>query len=302
MAADVQVTARAARPADETGIFGTDFGGRGAPLHFLHANGYPPACYLPLIEELKTDHHVVGMLLRPLWPNADPAALHDWMPFSEDLRRYLHGLGLGPVIAIGHSIGAVVTLRAALQEPGLFRALVLIDPVLVPPGRIMQLRILRALGLSNRLDVRTQATLKRRRHFDDLEQLFAGYRRRDVFRFFSDELLRVLIEGMTRPSTDGGYDLVYSPEWEARIYQTAIWRDRDIWDGLPGLQVPTLIVRGSHTDTFWARTARLVEKRNPAMKTVTIPESSHLVALERPDEVANVAREFLLRAAPPLAR
>ncbi len=277
----------------EAAIPALDFGGRGVPLHFLHANGYPPACYLPLIERLRSDDYVFGMLLRPLWPEADPLAIRDWMPFSEDLRRYLHHRGLGPVIGIGHSIGAVVTLRAALQEPDLFRALILIDPVLLPPGRILQLRILRALGLSNRLDLRIQTTLRRRRYFDDLDQLFAGYRRREVFRYFSDELLRALIQGITRPRDTGGYELVYSPEWEARVYQTAIWNDRDIWDSLPQLRVPTLLIRGSHTDTFWAHTARLVEKRNPAVRTITIPESSHLVALERPDDVANAARDFL---------
>ena len=41
----------------------------------------------------------------------------------------------------------------------------------------MQLRILRALGLSSRLNNRIQATLQRRRHFDDLGQLFSGFNR-----------------------------------------------------------------------------------------------------------------------------
>ncbi len=277
----------------ETVIPSADFGGQGEPLHFLHANGYPPACYQPLIGDLKANYHVFGMFLRPLWPKADPTVIQDWMPFTEDLLDFLRGRSPGPVIGMGHSIGAVVTLRTALQHPELFHTLILIDPVLLPPARIMQLRLLRALGLSNRLDMRIQTTLRRRHHFDDLDQLFAGYRRREVFRYFSDERLRAMIHGITRPDPNGGYELIYSPQWEARIYQTAIWNDRDIWDDLPELRVPTLLIRGSHTDTFWAHTARLVEKRNPSIKTVTIPESSHLVPLERPDAVASAAHEFL---------
>jgi pimeloyl-ACP methyl ester carboxylesterase len=252
---------------------------------------------MPLIERLKLDHRVLAMFLRPLWPESDPHSIRDWRPFSEDLQRYLHEQAAGPFVGVGHSIGAVVTLRAALREPALFRALILIDPVLLPPSRILQLRVARALGLANRLNSRIETTLKRRRKFDDLEQLFAGYRRREVFRFFSDEHLRVLIQGITRRAPGGGYELAYSPEWEARIYQTAIWNDADIWNGLPRLQVPALLIRGSQTDTFWSHTARLVEKRNPAMKTVTIPDSTHLVALERPEEVAAVAHEFLVQAA-----
>lgn len=272
-----------------------DAGGSGQPLHFLHANGYPPSCYEPLFGELRRSYHLFGMLLRPLWPDAQPPDLRDWEPFTADLRRFLAGRDDAPVIGMGHSIGAVVTLRAALRQPELFRALVLIDPVLLPASRILALRVARALHLANRLNTRIEGALRRRRHFDSLDQLFAGYRRREIFQYFGDEELRALTRGITRPDPDGGYELVYSPEWEARIYETGIWNDWDIWRTLPSLRLPTLIVRGDRTDTFWANTGRLVQKRNPAVQVVTIPESTHLVPMERPREVATAAREFLMQ-------
>ncbi len=270
-----------------------DFGGSGLPLHFLHANGYPPGCYQPLIEHLVEQYHVFGMLLRPLWPASDPRSIRDWKPFSEDLRQFLHEAGMGAVIGLGHSIGAVVTLRAALREPTLFRGLILIDPVLLPPYQILQLRVGRALGLppgGGRLE---QAALRRRRHFDSLEQLFAGYRRRDVFRLLSDDGLRALIEGLTRPSAGGGYDLAYSPEWEARIYRTGIWNDWDLWSRINDLRVPALFLRGAETDTFFARTAEMVRQRNLSIQTQTIPDATHLVPMERPEEVAGAIRQFI---------
>ena len=270
-----------------------ELGGSGAPLHFLHANGYPPGCYRPLLEQLTTEYQVFGMLLRPLWPEADPNVIRDWRPFSDDLRKFLKARAAAPVIGMGHSIGAVVTLRAALEGPGLFRALVLIDPVLLPMRRIVELRIVRALGIANRLNLRIERALRRRRHFDSLEQLFSGYRQRDVFRFFSDEQLRALVQGITRPAADGGYELVYSPEWEARIYETGMWNDQDIWNGLRSLELPTLIVRGADTDTFWAETARLVKRRNPRIKIVSVPEATHLLPMERPDEVVEATQEFI---------
>jgi len=55
----------------------------GEPLHFLHANGYPPDCYQPLLELFKTNYHVFGMLLRPLWNHSRPNEIEDWKPFSE---------------------------------------------------------------------------------------------------------------------------------------------------------------------------------------------------------------------------
>src|SRR5215510_10279334 len=98
-----------------------DFGGDGQPLHFLHANGYPPDCYRPLFELLKTEYHVFGMLLRPLWEDAKMDDIQDWTPFSDDLLQFLASntiastsptapLSAKSVIGVGHSIGAIVTL------------------------------------------------------------------------------------------------------------------------------------------------------------------------------------------------
>ncbi len=268
-----------------------DLGGRGRPLHFLHANGYPPACYQPLLDGLNSDYRVFGMLLRPLWQGADPSSIRDWTPFSDDLLEFLEQYGATRTIGVGHSIGAVVTLRAALREPERFSALVLLDPVLLPRKQILLFRALRALGLEQRMRRRIEATLRRRRTFSDLEQLFTGYRRRDIFRFFSDAHLRALIQGITRPAP-GGYELAYSPEWEARIYETGIWKDLDIWAGLRALTIPTLIIRGVETDTFWQTTGKQVQSLNAGIRVVAIPDATHLVPMERAEEVARAIREF----------
>lgn len=270
-----------------------DFGGAGSPLHFLHANGYPPACYQPLLERLTTQYHTFGMLLRPLWPDSDPKEIDDWTTLSEDLLRFLDEQKAGPVIGMGHSIGAIVTLRAALKEPGRFRALVLMEPVLFPPYFMLEWNLARRLGLGYRLHPLISGARNRRRIFDDLDRAFDGYRRREVFRFFSDEGLRAYIHGITKPRPGGGYELVYSPEWEARIYFTGIWRDWDLWKAIPRLEIPTIIIRGAETDTFWKSTAREVVKRNHKIRIVTLEKSTHLLPLERPQEVFEITQSFL---------
>jgi pimeloyl-ACP methyl ester carboxylesterase len=265
--------------------------GDGLPLHFLHANGYPPECYKPLLELLKSEYHVFGMLLRPLWPESNPNDIKDWNPFSEDLLRFLSNRETFPVIGVGHSIGAIVTLRAALREPSKFRALVLIDPVLFLPRRLITWNLIRAIGLGYKLHPKIAGSLKRRQTFDDLNTVFRGYRSREVFRHMSDENLRIYIEGITKPK-NGGYELVYSPEWETHIYFTGL-RDFDIWRDLPKLQVPTLFIRGAETDIFWEAAAELVKRRQPRAKLETLEKSTHLLPLERPQEVFDMLQSFL---------
>src|SRR6266540_5159401 len=270
-----------------------DYGGTGAPLHFLHANGYPPDCYKPLFELLKTEYRVFGMTLRPLWPDAKMDDLEDWNPLVDDLLRFLAGHESDPVIGVGHSIGGIVTLRAALRDPDKFRALVLLDPVLFPPYFIVMWNITRSLGVGRRVYPKILGALKRRREFSDLDMVFRGYRNRDVFRFLSDENLRAYIAGITKPEADSGYELVYSPEWESHIYYTGVWRDIEIWRNLKNLTVPTLIIRGAETDTFWESTVRLVKRKQPKIRIEEINQSTHLVPLERPKEVFDIMQSFL---------
>ena len=270
-----------------------DYGGTGAPLHFLHANGYPPDCYKPLFELLKTEYRVFGMTLRPLWPDAKMDDLEDWNPLVDDLLRFLAGHESDPVIGVGHSIGGIVTLRAALRDPDKFRALVLLDPVLFPPYFIVMWNITRSLGVGRRVYPKILGALKRRREFSDLDMVFRGYRNRDVLRFLSDENLRAYIAGITKPEADSGYELVYSPEWESHIYYTGVWRDIEIWRNLKNLTVPTLIIRGAETDTFWESTVRLVKRKQPKIRIEEISQSTHLVPLERPKEVFDIMQSFL---------
>ena len=268
-----------------------DLNRTGLPLHFLHANGYPPECYRPFLELLQTQYHVFGMLLRPLWKDSDPNDIHDWEPFSDDLLKFLASQPT-PVIGVGHSIGAIVTLRAALREPGKFRALILLDPVLFVPSRVIGWKLISALGLGDRVHPLIRGTKKRRRAFDDLETVFRGYRSRNIFRYMSAENLRIYIEGITRPKADHTYELVYSPEWEAQIYRTAL-RDFDIWRDLPKLEVPTLFIRGAETDTFLESAAKFVKWKQPKVRVETLDKSTHLLPLERPQEVFDMLQSFL---------
>ena len=268
--------------------------GEGTPeLVFLHGNGYPPGCYGPLLSKLAKDHCVWAMHQRPLWPGSTAETLTSWKPLSEDLLRFLDERRIGKATVVGHSLGGVVLLRAAIQNPERFNGLVLIDPVLFTPMAIRSWSVVRGLGLARRFHPWIHATERRRVEFDELDQLFHAYRRRPVFKYMSDAHLRAYIEGITRPKAGGGYSLRYSPTWEVHIYLTGIWPDMDLWRGLPNLRLPVLFIRGAESDTFLEVAVRRVRGSLPAATIRAVDSSTHLVPLERPDEVADLIQEFL---------
>lgn len=269
-----------------------DYYGDGPELLFLHANGYPPDCYTPLLSRLAEHNHVTAMVQRPLWPDSNPEEIDDWRPLTDDLFCYLDSYRPDPVACVGHSMGGVALLRAALREPERFSAIVLLDPVLFPPHFILFWRSLFKSGLGYRFHPLVANADQRRRQFDDLDRLFNGYRRKYIFRYMDDDSLRSYVEGIACPTDEGNFQLCYSAEWEVRIYVTGVWRDMDIWRGLSDLKVPTLIVRGAETDTFRERTGKLVQRKQPKVQIVALEKATHLVPLERPREVSNLIQSF----------
>ncbi len=233
------------------------------------------------------------MRMRPMWPGSDPKMLSDWRILSQDLARFLEENTLTGCVGIGHSLGAITTLRLSLDQPDEFRALVLLDPVLFPPAMIYFWKWITALGLRSQLHPLAKKSLKRRTHFENRAAMFANYRQKSVFRRMSDEALSAYVDALACPNGDGTLDLCYPPAWESRIYLTGILPDMDIWKRLGDLRIPTLILRGAQTNTFRENTAQLVRRRQSTIQVHTIENASHLVPLERPEEVARLTLDFL---------
>lgn len=269
-----------------------DFPSPGPTLHFAHANGYPPAAYGPLFEQLQPHFHVLAPFARPLWPNAEPdPAVQDWEPYVDDLLRYFDARGETGVFAVGHSLGAVCLLAVALRRPELFRALVLIDPVLFRQRFLLMWNTLRGIGLARRVHPLIPGALRRRRVFASAEDMFTRYRRAPVFARLSDGGLRAYVNALARPRPDGQVELTYSPEWEVKIYETG---PLNLWRALPTLRPPLCIIYGAESDTFLPPAARKVQRALPTAQLHAIPETGHLVPLEQPEVVGARIREFLL--------
>jgi pimeloyl-ACP methyl ester carboxylesterase len=270
-----------------------NYDGSGPAVHFAHANGFPPEAYRHFLRNLTSHFQVKAMLFRPLWPDADPHQIKDWRPFAEDMARFLQQQPESNWIGIGHSIGGTTTLRTALAHPDLFRAMILIDPVLFSPWTTHLWRIISRLGLAYRLHPLAMGARRRRRTFVNKQEMFRNYRQKDVFQRLSDENLQAYVEAMAVPGKHGEVHLAYPPEWEARIFVTGTLADMDIWQNLSRLSIPLLILRGAETNTFFLATAKRVAKHLPGVSIKTISETGHLLPLEKPDEVFAEIQKFV---------
>lgn len=245
------------------------------------ANGFPPQTYQPLMEPFTDRFRVLCLLPRPLWqPTPDPEGLHTWVDMADDLLAGMRAHELTNVIAVGHSMGGVASMLAVIREPSRFRALILLDPTIFPPFMLRAVWVMRQMGLSHRFPL-VQKTKRRRRTFADLEEAYTYFRSRALFRDWSDDLVRLYTEGLMRPSGTG-FELAWTPEWEARFYRTLY---ADSWRQIPKLRglLPILALRGQMTDTFLPTSARKFQHFLPQAALHEISGHGHLFPQSAPE-------------------
>lgn len=267
-----------------------DFGGEGPLLHLAVANGFPPACYRPLMEALRPVGHGVSLLPRPLWPDGEgPRRGITWYTLAEDLIQAFDALGWRGVIGIGHSMGGVITMVAAVRRPDLFSAIVLMDPVLMDPKVLQLFRVIRWLGLGPRLHPLARRARRRRRVWPSREAAAAHLRSRPLFAAWHPDAFAGYLEEGLRPASDGQVVLAYPPEWEVHIFVSV---PHDAWRFVSQISVPTLVLRGAATDTFTAASEARFRRLKPDADFQVLP-GGHLFPMERPAEAAQAIHRWL---------
>lgn len=275
----------ASEPPDSAWI---DWGGDGPALHLAHANGFPIGSYRSLVGQLTPSFRVVSMEARPLWSPDDPETLRDWRPMAEDLRAGLRRRGLRGLLGVGHSLGGTLTALAAAADPGLFAALVLIDPVIFTRPRSWLMAAVRRLGLMRRFPLVRHAR-ERRDHWPRRAAVRTAYRGRPTFRSWTSEAFEDYLDAGFVDDPGGGLRLRYPRAWEARIFEVC---PADVWRELARIPVPVLFLRGEASDTFLRTAARRGVRQLADARSIEIPASSHFLPFERPAEVAREIVRF----------
>jgi len=271
-----------------------DWGGRGPQAHFLHGNGFCAGTYTPFIKHLANDLRVIASDVRGHggsdFDGIQP--VRSWRVFAEDLKVIVERTTRPPIIGMGHSLGAVSTCMAAASFPRLFNTVVLVDPVFLMPRRLATIGLMRTLGLQGRLPL-ARAARRRRRTFrskaEALRRLLSG---RGIFKTWSPEFVEAYLEcGLLEKDAESAV-LTCDPELEARIFEAI---PLDVWSYVRGLRCPVLAIRGERSDVFPAGAADRMKRLAADGEVATIAGTGHFPTMEKPEECAEVIREFLRR-------
>jgi pimeloyl-ACP methyl ester carboxylesterase len=263
-------------------------------LHFAHANGFNCEVYRALLSPLSqfqvfaSDMRGHGHTTLP----APPGMPDKWSVFGHDLNAFLGLVHPGPLILAGHSMGAIASLLVAAQHPERVRALVLVEPVLIPSIDYFTGRLRRFAGLKPIQPNLADRAERRREIFASFDETFFAYRGRGAFQTWPEETLRDYLRGGLLPTGNGTeVRLACAPSWEAENFRAS---PPGISRFARQLRCPlTLIVgeNGTARDDEVATIMRL----HAGTRLVRVPGATHFLPMERPD----IVREEIERIAHP---
>jgi len=268
-----------------------DWGGMGPIAHMAHATGLCAKVYTPLVKLLQHRLHLVGMDDRGHGRTTVPAVvrtLKNWDIFVNDLDGFLASFD-PPIIAMGHSRGAVASMLLALRRPERIRALILIDPTILPVYYTWFVYFARLSRLSRFYPIAARAA-KRNPAWPDQETIFQTYQSKRMFKKWRNGFLAGYIEDGTLKIKDGSIRLACEPAWEARCFSAY---PPDLWRFVPKIKQPVLVLYGDKSDTFLAPAAKRFQAKVPHAVMHCFQDTSHFVPMERPIETAEAICEFI---------
>ena len=264
-------------------------GGARGPVHFLPGNGFCGGVYWPFLKRLLPGY---GLFLHDIEGHGESDAPAHFSGIGSVARRVPlvakeQGVAGAPLVGMGHSFGAALTLKVAADNPGLFKALVLLDPIVVPTPAWLGIRALSALGLHPMM----RAALRRRREWAGRQDAVDHLRGRGIYKGWTEEALGCFVDHAMRDE-DGKRVLRCPPELEAEIYGRPVYP----WPSFRNITVPILFLYGAGSYDFFPIAARLARRSNPAVEVKTVP-GHHCFMLQDPADAHDAVAEFLGRAA-----
>lgn len=254
-------------------------------LHFTHGNGLCGGVYWPLLRLLPE----YGLFCHDYEGHGASEAPHRFSGPEVLIARIAQviaqqQLPCDRLIGIGHSFGGALTLRAAAAHPELFRAVILLDPILLPWPAYAYTRISAAL----RLNPMSRAARRRRAHWPSREAAWQHLHGRGIYKGWREEAFDAFIDHATRDAADGGRELC-CPKWlEAAIFDHPVYP----WAALPRLHCPTLVLYGRDSYPFMAGAMRQAGERNRGLQIEAV-DGGHCFMLEDPQASAARIRSFL---------
>lgn len=212
-----------------------DMGGSGPPILICHATGFCGRAYGPLALSLANRFHVWSLDMPGHGDSSDPpGGDFSWGAMVGDVVAATRAIGDEPLACVvGHSMGGAVALQAAAEDPALFAAAYLFEPIVSEP---------QAVTARKGRNPMAEGARRRQGTFSSKPEALWRYASRPPMNELAAGSLAAYVEHGFRVNDDGTVSLKCSPENEARTFESSL---AITTASVAPATLPTLVVTGA---------------------------------------------------------
>lgn len=210
--------------------------------------------------------------------DSDPAPDDDYRvaTMADDVAAFAGSLQLDRFALLGHSMGGRIAIQYAAAHAARLERLVIVD---IGPDIALA-------GLQRVRDMMAQSPER-----IESEEWAVDYIRR-ANPLQDLDLLRQRVRHGLKRRPDGELTWKYAKGLRDMM-RTGRRDEVDLWEPLPRIPCPTLVVRGAESDILSSEVAKKMTERLPDGRLVEIPGAGHTVPADRPDDFVRHVRGFL---------
>lgn len=258
--------------------------GEGVPVVILHGLYGSSDNWMPIARKLSEQYKVLSVDLRN--HGASPHfSTHTYPEMVTDLAWLFHELNIEKAHLMGHSMGGKTAIQFAADYPEKVLSLTIADIApknyLENPASVLQYDFhKRLLTTLFELDLSTMHT------------------RKEVDEALQSKIPEVLVRQFILKNL---YSERSNLKWKINVHVLLKELNHIIgavgWeefaDRIPILLYPVLFIKGSLSGYIDEGDEQLIKKMYPDAKIVTIPDATHLLHAEKPEEFAEVFLKFV---------
>ncbi len=261
-------------------------------LHFLHGNGFCGRTYEPMLRQL-AEHFDLWLSDAQGHGDSDHGGKFVGWNRSADLAvEAIKAQGQAfagvPWFAAGHSFGGVLTSLIVAEQPKLFQAAVLLDPVLFTPSMLLGASVAELTGVMRHTPLARQAR-GRRDHWASRDEARANLTGRGTYKGWADEAMDAFLTHALADVEDG-VRLKCRPSREAEIFGSM--PDR-LWSLLARVRTPVHVLHARHTFPFVSESVARWAGLNDHVSAQQVP-GGHCFMQEHPADAARLVTAQLL--------
>ena len=262
-------------------------------IHLLHGTGFSAMTLAAMSSQFPSDWSIWLTDVPGHGGSTQPTThMPNWQKMAntvaDAIYRQANVKDDGPLIGIGHSMGGVLTLLAAVKYPDLFSEIILLDPVLFQTEMIIAQQLMRATG-TWRQSALVKSVANRTATWPSLNNMKDSIASKSFYKAWHPQVISDYCEFSASANNNATVQLDCQPSWEASIFGSY---PKGLWQAVHHIEIPVEILIAAKTYFFIPKAVKRAAKVNKNIQWQTFGQH-HCFPMEQPQATAKAITDLI---------